>query len=250
MILHVDTPSHICSVDETDEDWFIDNGATKHVSNRTDIYKSFAEFSVPHTVSTAGGETLKAIGKGNVEVVSRVGNHQYNFTLGDVWYVPGIQRNLFSVLAAQDRNSGSTEFRSTATSCSLTVRKRRVLHGSRSLGGSLFKAHITAVKSNLEVGVNLMTDDVSKMQLYHERFGHQDKRHVREVVKRELLINLKVNNELCTDCIYGKAHRLKFGTREQASKPGELISADACGPFDESFSRCRYLEVFKDNYSK
>ncbi|GFX04043.1 retrovirus-related Pol polyprotein from transposon TNT 1-94 [Trichonephila clavipes] len=47
-----------------------------------------------------------------------------------------------------------------------------------------------------------------------------------------------------------QSNRLSFGTREKASEPGELISADVCGPFDESFQKKKYLVVFKDSFTK
>ena len=49
-------------------------------------------YTVPHTVTAAGGESLPAFGKGTVEVMT------------NVWNAPKIGRNLSSVLAAQDRN--------------------------------------------------------------------------------------------------------------------------------------------------
>jgi len=74
---------------------------------------------------------------------------------------------------------------------------------------------------------------------------------VKAVIEKELNISVQLDTELCESCIYGKAHRLKFGRRQAATKPGELLSADMCGPFNgESFSRKLYFVVFKDNYSK
>jgi len=43
------------------------------------------------------------------------------------------------------------------------------------------------------------------------------------VIKRELNIDSKLDSE---ECVYGKVHRLQFGTRESATCPGELMSAD------------------------
>ena len=60
----------------------------------------------------------------------------------------------------------------------------------------------------------------------------------------------KVERKICEPCVYGKAHRLPFGHREKAMKPGELMSADVSGPFPESFSKKRYLLLFKDSYIK
>ncbi|GFV01871.1 copia protein [Trichonephila clavipes] len=92
--------------------------------------------------------------------------------------------------------------------------------------------------------------DSSLLQLYHERWGHQDKRHIRNMLEKELGIHIKLDKELCEPCIYGKAHRLSFGTREKASEPGELISADVCGPFYETFQKKKYLVFFKDSFTK
>ena len=233
--------------------WFVDNGATKHVTNQCDIFVSFEEFDLPHTVTAPGGESLPALGKGTVQVLSSVGNEVQTLTLSDVWYVPKIGRNLFSVLAALDRNPNVANFMSSSTECWLTVDGSTVVYGTRKLNGTLYKAHIQPVQSEVSVQVNAATDDHDSfiLQLYHERFGHQDRRHVQSVIKRELNIDSKLEkDQFCEDCIYGKAHRLKFGTRESVSKPGELMSADVCGPFDESYRKYRYFVVFKDHYSK
>jgi len=89
----------VCAEAVTDE-WFVDNGATKHVTYQCDIFVSFKEFDIPHTVTAAGGESLPALGKGTVEVLSFVDNKVQKVQLQDVWYVPKIGKNLFSVLAA------------------------------------------------------------------------------------------------------------------------------------------------------
>lgn len=62
-------------------------------------------------------------------------------------------------------------------------------------------------------------------------------------MEKELGLKLKENNELCEPCIYDKAHRLPFGNRNTANKPGELIWADVWGFFPVSFQD-------KDNFTK
>ena len=82
-----------------------------------------------------------------------------------------------------------------------------------------------------------MVAETIQLPLYHERWGHQDKQHVKKMLQKELGINVKIDRELCEPCVYGKAHRLAFGTIPKASAPGELISTDLCGPFNESLAR-------------
>jgi hypothetical protein len=50
--------------------------------------------------------------------------------------------------------------------------------------------------------------------------------------------------------MYGKAHRLPFGTRAKTTKAGERVHTDVCGPFQESMSGFKYFVLFKDDYTK
>ena len=43
---------------------------------------------------------------------------------------------------------------------------------------------------------------------------------------------------------------MPFGTRPKATKPGELFTTDLSGPFYDSFTKKRYLLIFKDVFSK
>jgi hypothetical protein len=42
----------------------------------------------------------------------------------------------------------------------------------------------------------------------------------------QYVLNVRVNVDdikICEPCMYGKAHRMPFGTRKSAEKPGELF---------------------------
>ena len=125
-----------------------------------------------------------------------------------------------------------------------------MLSGAHNAYGTLFRANIKPLTPKEEIRVEVAVADSSMLQLYHERWGHQDKLHVKEMLEKELGIKVKLEKELCEPCIYGKTHRLPFGTRRKTTELGELISTDVCGPFDESFRKKRYLVVFKDSYTK
>ena len=120
--------------------------------------------------------------------------------------------------------------------------------GNREFEGGLFKAALRTKSKTQEV--NSLSDDLM-LQLYHERMAHQNKHHVKKLIERELGIKVRADNETCEGCIYGKAHRLKFGTRVRATAPGELIHCDVCGPFEmPSFRGYRYFVLFKDDFSR
>lgn len=240
--------SVVTPVDCDNDGWYVDNGATSHVTNNNGYFKTFEPFSTKHTVTTANGNIVKAIGKGAIDVEAAVNEKWYKLTLEDVWYVPKIQKNLFSVLTAQGKNP-KNKFTSTVNVCHLKIDQDVKLIGIRNRFGGLFKLLMRYIKSYYPTEVNMINKD-NLLQLYHEKFGHQNKRHVKAMIEKELQINVGLDTELCEECIYGKAHRLPFGTKKRAMKPGELIHTDVCGPFQNSMSGYHYFVLFKNNYTK
>lgn len=247
MLLFAET-SEVLNSEADNCDWYVDNGATSHVTYDKSCFKSFELFNASHTISTANGDKLKAVGKGVIEIESVVGGKLQRFCLSDVWYVPCIKKNLFSVLAAHDKVPVS-QFVSSANVCHFKVGANILIVGERRCQGGLYKLNMRGVNPSIAGEVNLTVKE-DLLQLYHERFGHQNVRHVKARVKSELQIDLKMERETCEGCIYGKCHRDSFGTRQKCTRPGEIIWSDVCGPFEESVSKYKYFVLFKDGYSK
>ena len=84
---------------------------------------------------------------------------------------------------------------SSSTECWLTVSGKVIVYGTRAVNGTLYRAHLQAVYSDVQVQVSVAADDSSTLQLYHERFGHQDRRHVQTVIKTELGNDSKLDKE-------------------------------------------------------
>lgn len=230
-----------------EDGWFADTGATNHVTYQREVFKKFKEFSETRVVQIANGAKIEAIGKGTVAMMSQVEVREEPILMTNVWYVPGLKKNLFSVLAALDVGERTT-FESTGTKCLLKAKGQVLAVGKRKKNGGLFKLNFKPV---YQPHVDVCTTAGSKnlLQLYHERLGHQNKKHVRNVIQRELHVKLPMDTEVCEGCIYGKAHRLKFGKRIAATTTGELIHSDVCGPFLLSLSGFRYFVLFKDDFS-
>ncbi|GBP12333.1 Retrovirus-related Pol polyprotein from transposon TNT 1-94 [Eumeta japonica] len=186
----------------TDIDWWVDNGATKHVTRTRKYFVEYESFNDQKSIQAAGKEILNAEGKGTIEFLSRINqNLEIQIRLEDVWYVPGISRNLFSVLAAHDRNRNS-EFKSFPMKCQFNLDGKKVLTGNREVNGCLYKANITPISPFN--GANAAVYKPSLLQLYHERWGHQNKEHVRYKLQRDLGITVERSIEVCEPCIYGK----------------------------------------------
>lgn len=113
--------------------------------------------------------------------------------------------------------------------------------------GTLYKVDFSSVTVNQSVTFSV---DNFKLQLYHEKWGHPDKRHVKKKLENEIDIRVKDYNEICEPCVFVRSSRLPFGRRKAAKVPGELISADVGGPFSSSFRGYKYIVVYNDDYSK
>nr|GFB17802.1 retrovirus-related Pol polyprotein from transposon TNT 1-94 [Tanacetum cinerariifolium] len=83
---------HMASVTTTD-DWWYDSGATTHVCNNRDFFKTYKETKDGHEVMMGNNHTLKVIGSGNVEIQFTSGK---KLTLMNVLHVPNIRKNLVS----------------------------------------------------------------------------------------------------------------------------------------------------------
>uniref|UniRef100_A0A0A9WA41 Retrovirus-related Pol polyprotein from transposon TNT 1-94-like beta-barrel domain-containing protein n=1 Tax=Lygus hesperus TaxID=30085 RepID=A0A0A9WA41_LYGHE len=99
--------AQVLATDHDSESWYVDSGATNHISHMRDIFDTFQTFSDEHNVKTANGDIVKALGKGNIKIEATVNDITHKLTLTDVWLVPDIKKNLFSTLSAQDRQDNS-----------------------------------------------------------------------------------------------------------------------------------------------
>lgn len=65
------------------------------------------------------------------------------------------------------------------------------------------------------------------LQMFHERLVHQNKRHVKEILKHMNISVIDANKSFCDGCALGKMHRLFFGIHpSQSENVGELIHAE------------------------
>ena len=166
-----------------------------------------------------------------------------------MWYVPVANAHLFSVKAAA-QNGYST----TLNEKEIFIRRgdgtsvpwNKIVHN--------LYVHVLAIRLCIPrhaAEVHLATQ---ALQVWRERLGHQNKRHVMKVLK-QLGINVEAKKEFCDGCDLKKAHRQSFRTRtSRPSLVGEQINEDMCVCVcanDRNISgRCLLLRCFKDDYSK
>jgi len=120
--------------------------------------------------------------------------------------------------------------------------------------GNLFQ-HVsrTSMANMTETNRPLPSADVT---LWHQRLGHLPQRSVMDLHKKGIINatgNVTTTNT-CRACALGKMTRSPFPSRPnriRASKIGEIVHSDVCGPFEEDgLNGERYFVTFIDDLSR
>lgn len=226
--------------------WLADSGASAHMTYNKDFFDNYEDFFIPQNVYIGNNDIIKAYGKGTINVRMKIGGKWVQNYLENVWYVPEISRNLFSIGQAMEKGF---VFEANRRVCVFKKDGIVRLIGNRNTKG-LFVLEMCVCLPNYVAQVYSATA-AETVQLWHERLCHQNKKHVQNFLKSRG-VDVEITEEFCDGCMFGKQHRASFTLRSnRANKPGELIHADLCGPMQEnSVGGAKFFICFKDDYSK
>ncbi|GAA5965897.1 hypothetical protein JCM10213_002738, partial [Rhodosporidiobolus nylandii] len=81
------------------EAWFVDSCATRSIAHDRASFSAYEKLD--ESISTAAGDEMKVIGKGNVELTVVVSGKEEKLTLTGVYHVPSSSFNLLSLPRVQ-----------------------------------------------------------------------------------------------------------------------------------------------------
>ncbi|GFV59392.1 retrovirus-related Pol polyprotein from transposon TNT 1-94 [Trichonephila clavipes] len=124
------------------------------------------------------------------------------------------------------------------------------MKGVRTAQG-LYALEMRVLHPEISAEVCVASADQS-LKLWHERLCHQNKAHVRDVLRKYQIKSDVKDSKIYDGCCYGKQCRRPFGTRKQsATTPGDLINIVVCGPMQQqSLGGAKFYVCFKDDYTK
>ena len=101
-----------------------------------------------------------------------------------------------------------------------------------------------------------MARDVNSLSLWHQRYGHVNKKDVKTLYSEKLVegmkLDLKHEDEDCEGCAVGKSVRYPFPKVGSKKSTGilDLVHSDVCGPLNiASVGGSIYFLTFIDDYS-
>ncbi|CAA7053517.1 unnamed protein product [Microthlaspi erraticum] len=247
--------SFVCSelnlIEVPNNTWWLDSGATTHVSHIKQGFSSIQPIRGPEQYLFMGNRMKARIeGIGTYKLIMDTSCH---VNLEGCLYVPECVRNLVSVSRLDnlgfDFKIGHGVF---------SLYRNDYFYGSGTLFDSLYRFNLDAKFSeslfNIESrGIKRSASDESSAFLWHQRLCHISKERMMRLVKNEILPQLDFSDlNVCIDCIKGK--QTKHVVKKPATRSTqllELIHTDICGPFDApSWSGEKYFITFIDDYSR
>lgn len=226
-------------------DWYVDSGATNHMTNCKDWLENYHDVA-SKDVTCANNEKLCGVGVGNVRV--RIGNEGLK-TINDVTYVPDLTTNLLSVSAMVKKGMVVTF---SATGCQIYQENDCRIEGNVKVTaseiGGIYRLNVMSDKANF-------VSEKQTQALWHRRLGHLGERNM-NLLRSGMATGVVFDDgvvEPCVSCLKGKQLRKPFstnGARRATNKLG-LIHSDLCGPMEEaSHSGARYLLTFIDDATR
>ena len=238
------------------DEWFIDSGATKHMTNDKNILSNYHQYEQPSQIYLGDDSDILAYGEGQLRMPTshHDGSDQQGFlALRKVLFVPKLSKNLLSVSAMTQMGAEVTFDKE---KCMVSKDEKTITIG-HCINGKLYK--LTTTPSEFAYFSAVSTQQT--VQLWHERYGHLNMNDIRKIANsEEIVYGMKINNsdvkkkdDGCEPCALGKMHRLSFPKQSQyrADKILEMIHTDVCGPMHvEAMGGSRYMLTFTDDYSR
>lgn len=231
-----------------EELWYIDSGATSHMTNNRAAFKSLVLKKLPD-VTLANGRGTKAFGIGTVITKCLDGNNkETNVELRDVLYVPDLTNNLLSVKKLTEKGL-TVQFKDSG--CKIIKGDLIVARASLISGMYVFRATSKAfVASGSSHSINCQ-------HTWHRRFGHRNIHDIQQLQEKFMVSGIKIQDcgirEICGCCAKGKLSRNPFpkGHANRAKRILDLVHTDLCGPMQATTpSGKRYFMTMIDDYSR
>ncbi|GJS24570.1 reverse transcriptase domain-containing protein [Tanacetum coccineum] len=223
--------------------FIVDSGCTKHMTGNLSLLCNFVEKYLG-TVRFGNDQFAPILGYGDLV--------QGNITIKRVYYVEGLNHNLFSVGQFCDADL-EVAFRK-STCFVRDLQGNDLLTGNR--GTDLYTISLQETTSSTPICL-MAKASPTQAWLWHRRLSHLNFDYINLLSKKDVVIGLPklkyVKDQLCSSCEVSKAKRSSFKSKTVPSSKGRLnlLHMDLCGPMRvASINGKRYILVIVDDYSR
>nr|GFA80988.1 retrovirus-related Pol polyprotein from transposon TNT 1-94 [Tanacetum cinerariifolium] len=223
--------------------FIVNSGYTKHMTSNLKLLCNFIE-KFMETIHFGNDQFTPILSYGDLV--------QGNVTINRVYYVKGLNHNLFSVGQFCDADL-EVAFRK-STCFVRDLQDNDLLTGNH--GSDLYT--ISLQESTSSTPLCLMAKATpTQAWLWHRRLSHLNFDYINLLLKKDIVIGLPklkyVKDQLCSSCELSKAKRSSFKLKVVPSSKGSLnlLHMGLCGPMRfASINGKKYILVIVDDYSR
>ena len=172
---------------QTDNDWWVDLGASKHVYKGRSLFKTLVSVEDGKVLYMSNTSTVDVKGIGQVELVFTSGK---TLTLNDVFYVPEVRKNLISGFLLN-----KFCFKQVYEADEFILSKKSVFVGKGYAANDMFKLNVNNVSSENAMNVLTYMLVYSISSLWHNRLGRVNYKRLKEMSRLELIPDFDGNIE-------------------------------------------------------
>ncbi|GJW84738.1 retrovirus-related pol polyprotein from transposon TNT 1-94 [Tanacetum coccineum] len=223
--------------------FIVDSGCTKHMTGNLKLLCNFVEKFLG-TVRFGNDQFAPILGYGDL--------NQGNVTIKRVYYVEGLNHNLFSVGQFCDADL-EVAFRK-STCFVRDLQGNDLLTGNH--GSDLYTISLQETTSSTPICF-MAKASPTQAWLWHRRLSHLNFDYITLLSKKDIVTGLPklkyVKDQLCSSCEMSKAKRSSFKSKAVPSSKGRLnlLHMDLCGPMRvASINGKKYILVIVDDYSR
>ncbi|CAN6453390.1 unnamed protein product [Victoria cruziana] len=234
--------------------WYVDSGATAHVTSDAGKFFSLMPYTGTCTVVTGVGSHHPISHTGNITLDM----HNSTIPLSDVLLTPAIQKNILSVSKLVDDTNSSMVFTPSSVCLKDLQTKRTLAKGHRR--GNMYVFEESAVPLEASSAPSFTTilsssshdvQQYNQPDVWHLKLGHCSQGFLDKLAVQGLIPKVSLDSK-CSSCHLYKSHVLPFQTlNRRASKSFETVHSDVWGPAPiSSCSGSRYYVLFVDSYTR
>lgn len=232
--------------DNSASDWFVDSGATAHMTNNKNSL--FNKISVSNKeVVVANNTKIPIECAGEIKLSCSAGKQKVNATVKNVEHVPNLCANLLSV-RQMTKNGNKVVFEN--DDCKIFNNERKLIATADAVN-DLYRLNCSQINdpNKCETAMTATSDS----SLWHRRLGHICNENLNKVQRASIGVKFTSNsNQKCIVCVQGKQSRAPFNEiGKRAENLLDLIHSDVLGPLKiKSTGGARFLVTFIDDYSR
>ena len=215
-----------------------------YTSFNKDWLSNYTPLATPVKVRFGNNRTKEALGKGDINFKIE---KDKQFKIGNVYFVPGITKNLLSIEQATE--SGAQ------IKYTLPNGEQIKYNCNRSEGG-LYPIQYIPTRQKIEEHIAKSESNIEQTILCHHWLRHLNVQAIETLQSNNMVSGLSKECfskiDLCEGCLLGKMPQHPFPIRHNKyQNPLQFVHNDICGPFPtKSITRSHYFISFVDDYTR